>query len=181
MRPGGERERAKMDLETRYPDLPAKDVIGFFSKPFDLDELEKVMLNMTQAVWSTIHRFSPGLYIREIRIPAGVVAMGHFQKTVHLNIFLQGRVTMFNDQDGTTSELVAPMIFVGQPGRKCGYIHEEVVWLNIYPTEETDIEVLERTLLKKSDYSEEFFKGVDTRKHDIVINLLSEEVNQCQQ
>lgn len=57
---------------------------------------------------------------------------------------------MLND-DGTTTELVAPIIFTSKPGRKVGYIVEDMVWLNIYPTNETDIDKLEETFLTKSD------------------------------
>ena len=112
--------------------------------------LEVEMLKHEQADCPVYHHFSPGLYVREVNLPAGIVAIGHRQKTEHLNVFLQGRVTIVND-DGSTSELKAPMLFTGKPGRKIGYIHEKVVWLNIYPTEETDVETLESMFLEKSE------------------------------
>jgi len=114
-----------------------------------LIELEQKMLKLDQADCPVIHRFGPGVYIREVKIPAGALAIGHYQKCPHMNIFLQGRLTIVNN-DGTISELVAPMIFSAEPGRKCGYVHEDVVWLNIYPTDETDVEKLEATYLDKS-------------------------------
>lgn len=116
----------------------------------DIADIESRMLTQEQVECPVVHRFSPGLYIREVFMPAGTIALGHHQKHEHLNIFLKGSVTIVND-DLTTSELVAPMIFTGKPGRKFGYIHEDVVWLNIYPTNETDIETLEEILLDKSD------------------------------
>jgi len=116
----------------------------------DVQRLEKVMLAEEQVDCAVIHRFSPGVYIREVHIPAGTVAVGHYQKTRHLNIFLQGSVTMFNE-DGSRTDLTAPMIFTGEPGRKVGHIHEDLVWLNVYPTEETDIEILEGIYLDKSE------------------------------
>jgi hypothetical protein len=88
--------------------------------------------------------------MREVTIPSGSIAIGHHQNFEHMNIFLKGRVTMVNS-DGTTSELNAPMCFVGKPGRKIGYIHEDVVWLNVYPTEETSVEKLEAHYLTKSE------------------------------
>jgi len=54
------------------------------------------------------------------------------------------------NEDGSTTELVAPLFFVGKPGRKIGYVLEEVVWQNIYATTETDIDTLEATYLDKS-------------------------------
>lgn len=115
-----------------------------------VDALEILSLKEEQEDCPVIHSFSPGIYIREVHLSSGTFAIGHYQKKEHLNIFLKGKVTMLND-DGTTEYIEAPMKFIGQPGRKCGVIHEDVVWLNIYPTDETDIEILEDTYLDKSD------------------------------
>jgi len=115
-----------------------------------LPQMEKQMLNLPQEVAPVIHRFAPGLYIREVMLPGGTFAIGHEQTTEHLNIMLKGKVHM---ADGAT--LTAPMIFVGKPGRKCGFIEEDTVWLNVYATEETDVEKLEATYLKKSEVFKE--------------------------
>jgi len=115
-----------------------------------IPNIESAMLKCEQVDCPVIHRFSPGLYIREVRIPANSWALGHAQKKEHLNLFLQGRLTMYSE-DGTTMEMSAPMMFTGKPGRKFGFIHEDVVWLNVYPTDETDIETLEDIFLSKSD------------------------------
>lgn len=128
------------------------DILPVFEKAMaiGIGELEKEMLEMKQELAPVIHRFGPGVYIREVHLPKGIFAVGHHQNFDHMNVFLKGRVTILND-DGTTSDLVAPMIFVGKPGRKVGYIHEDVVWLNVYATEERDIETLENTFITKSD------------------------------
>jgi hypothetical protein len=118
-------------------------------RELSIPEIETRLLDLPQVDCPVIHRFGPGLYIREVRLPAGCVIVGHRQRYEHMNIFLQGRLTMLNP-DGSTMELSAPMMFTGAPGRKCGYIHEDVVWLNIYPTTETDVETLESTYLDKS-------------------------------
>jgi len=115
-----------------------------------VEELEKKMLAMPQVECPVVHFFAPGIAVREVSIPAGAFAIGHYQKFEHLNIMLKGRVTVIND-DGTTTELVAPMRFVGKPGRKIGYVHEDVVWQNIYATTETDVEKLEEYFMTKSE------------------------------
>jgi hypothetical protein len=116
----------------------------------DIVKAERSMLRLPQAECAVIHHFGPGLYVREVHMPAGILAVGHAQRFEHLNVFLKGRVRMLND-DGTTTDLVAPMMFVGKPGKKAGYVLEDVVWQNIYATDETDIEKLERMFLVKSD------------------------------
>jgi len=114
------------------------------------DILEPVLLQEKQVDCPVLHHFGPGIYIREVFIPKGTFAVGHKQKTIHLNIFLRGKVTMINE-DGSTYDLEAPMIFPSPPGRKIGYIHEDLVWLNVYATEETDVQKLEETYLEKSE------------------------------
>lgn len=116
-----------------------------------IERCEALMLdNPEQIDCPVIHHFSPGLYIREVKIPAGMFVMGHWQKKPHLNIFLRGRVTIVRELGDQPVDLVAPMIFTGEPGRKIGYTHEDVVWLNVYPTTETDVEKLEEMFLDKS-------------------------------
>ena len=110
---------------------------------------EADMLKLPQAECSVSHMFGPGVYIRQVTLPADTYAIGHHQNFEHQNIVLSGRVTMVNS-DGTTTEICAPAVFVGKPGRKIGYVHEDTVWLNVYPTEEKDIETLESKYIKKS-------------------------------
>lgn len=114
-----------------------------------VQRLEKHFLKEKQADCPVTHHFGPNIYIREVRIPAGTFSIGHYQKTEHLNIMLAGRVTIVNE-DGSHTELSAPQTFVAKPGRKIGYIHEDLIWQNVYATSETDIEKLEDMFLLKS-------------------------------
>lgn len=125
------------------------DVMRELADGRTVEQVEGLMLSCQQAEAPVVHRFGPGIYIREVTVPAGVMAVGHAQRFEHMNVMLKGRVTILND-NGTTTELVAPLVFVGKPGRKIGYVHEEMVWQNIYATTETDVEKLEATYLDKS-------------------------------
>ena len=116
----------------------------------DIDLIEKAMLEQPQAPCPVLHHFGPGIYIRELLLPAGTVAIGHKQKFEHLNIMLTGQVVMINP-DKSTKLLTAPMIFTAPPGRKIGYVIDSCVWLNIYATDETDIQMLENYYFDKSD------------------------------
>jgi len=62
--------------------------------------------------------------------------------------------------------LEAPMLFTGPPGRKCCYIIEDVVWLNIFPTLETDIETLEVMFLDMSDPTDQVETPFDAKERD---------------
>lgn len=111
---------------------------------------EQFMLSCDQAECPVIHHFGPGIYIRELHMKAGTMAIGHHQKHDHVNVLLKGRVLMLMD-DGSTNEVAAPLMFVGKPGRKIGWVLEDMVWQNIYATTETDIETIEAMFLDKSE------------------------------
>ncbi len=116
----------------------------------NIEFVESELMKQEQLSCPVVHSFGPGIYTREVRLPAGGIAIGHHQNFEHVNLFLKGKVSMVND-DGSVTVLTAPMQFVGKPGRKIGFIHEDVVWLNIYATNETDVEKLEAHYLTKSD------------------------------
>lgn len=114
----------------------------------DIQAITEASLALPQAECSVSHYFGHHIYIREVTIPAGVLAVGHYQKEKHNNIMLSGKIAMITD-DGVKI-LTAPLIFEGEPGRKIGLALETVVWQNIWATDETDIEVLEDMYLDKS-------------------------------
>lgn len=113
-------------------------------------QLEREMLEMPQADAPVVHRFGPGIYIREVTLRAGTIAIGHAQRCEHTNLMLAGAVAMLDPDTGAVRVLRAPLFFVGKPGRKIGYVLENTVWQNIYATEERDIGRLEDMLLDKS-------------------------------
>lgn len=118
----------------------------------DLDLIEAYMLTQPASEKASIpvhHHFGPGIYIRQITIPKGTIALGHEQRFSHTNILISGAVAMYSD-DGVTV-LQAPLIFTGKPGRKIGAAIEDCVWMNIFATDETDIEKLEEMIVAKSD------------------------------
>lgn len=121
----------------------------------DIDDMIKVMLEVEQADCPVMHHFAPGLYIREVRFPAGALVVGHIQRHPQMNVFIQGVVRMFNE-DGTDKVLEAPMTFMAPAGRKRGLVLEDVIWQNIYPNpdDERDIEKLEAKWLEQTPYFE---------------------------
>lgn len=125
----------------------ARDVMN----PAELEKLESHMLELPQVECPVVHHFGPGIYIREVTLPAGTFAVGHAQRHEHLNIMLSGSVAVLGD-DGQVKVLQAPMIFVGQPGRKVGVVLETCIWQNVYPNpdDERDVDALEAKWLDKS-------------------------------
>jgi SET domain len=122
------------------------------SSPAKLEQLESHMLELPQVECPVAHHFGPGIYIREVTLPAGAFAVGHAQRFEHLNIMLSGSVAILGDND-QVKILKAPMIFVGKPGRKIGVVLKTCVWQNVYPNpdDEHDVDALESKWLEKSE------------------------------
>ena len=112
--------------------------------------VEKEFLKEEQASCSVTHKFGPGIYIREVILPAGSMVVGHCHKQPHLNIMIAGRLALIGE-DGKSTELIAPYTFTAPAGRKIAYVYETVLWHNVYATEETDLEKLEEMFFTKSD------------------------------
>lgn len=94
------------------------------------------------------HHFSPGLYMREIFMPAGSIVIGKVHKTEHFNIIMQGACYIVHD-DGSHEELRAPMTFVSKGGvQKVLVITEDMIWLTTHVTEETDVQKIEAQIIE---------------------------------
>ena len=119
----------------------------------DLDKIEAVedfiLQNVPQEDCPLQHHFAPGIYMREILMRKGLVVIGHEHNTEHLNVVHTGSATVI--MDGVMHHIVAPAIFKSMPHvRKILYIHEDMLWSTIHPTEETNIDKLTETLVTKS-------------------------------
>lgn len=134
------------------------------------EELTVKMLQLPQVSCPVYHHFGEGVYIRELHIPAGTMALGHKQKYKHNNILLKGSLLIV-DKDENVIKLEAPMFFVGEPGQKKGIILEDVVWQNIFATTETNIDVLEQTYFEKSDVY------IENTKLNVLLNKAEQELD----
>lgn len=113
--------------------------------------LEEDMLNMpgAQTDCPVRHIFAPGLYAREMVIPKGIIIVGKIHKHAHVNTISKGKcsvITEFGEM-----ELIAPVTFVSKPGTKRVVIaNEETVWTTYHPSDETDLDKLEESIIAKS-------------------------------
>lgn len=115
-----------------------------------VEKLEAISLNFPQADAPVTHYFLPGLYMREVYLPAGTFAIGHAHKERCFDIILQGRGTIV--MNGVLKEVQAPSVGISEPfSRKIGCIKEPMRWITVHATEETDLGKLEAELIVKSD------------------------------
>ena len=114
-----------------------------------LDQIEAMMLAAPQIDISVSHHFGPGIYIRSGFMPAGIYAIGHSHKKPHMNMLTKGKLAIASDGDVRIIE--APYLFASEGGRKLVYVIDDAVLMNIYATDETDVDVIEETFVDKSD------------------------------
>ena len=125
----------------------------------DKDEYDKAvskcvdeLIKMEQVDAPVEHKFSPGVYVRQITMPAGTFVIGHKHKTQHLNIVMTGRAKVM--MNGIVEEIVAPCIFESQAGvQKVLLIEEDMVWATVHtnPDNCQDVVKLEESLIDVSE------------------------------
>ncbi len=112
-------------------------------------DLENVLLQMPQVELELEHFFAPGVYARQITVPAGVVLTGYIHKTEHLCIVSKGAIEI--RAEGETKLVTAPATFISKAGvKRAGYAIEDTVWTTIHATDCTDVPTLERELVVNS-------------------------------
>lgn len=109
--------------------------------------LEAAILDEPQTDCPTKHYFSPGLYAREMFIPAGTVLTGATHKVRHLAVFV-GDISVW--EHGQVKRLTGHHTFISEPGAKrVGYAHADTYCTGFFPTDKTDVAELERELIEE--------------------------------
>ncbi len=110
-------------------------------------ELQKEMRSMPQVEINTIHRFTDGVYSREITIPAGVSLVGAKHLTEHFYVISKGECVF---SDNTSQEaLSAPYHGTTSPGTKRAiYALTDTIITTFHATNETDINKIESDIIE---------------------------------
>lgn len=96
---------------------------------------------------SVTHRFTPGLYSREILMPKGTLLTSKIHRTEHQYVVLQGVAHVWTDDEGVVT-IKAPFVGITKPGtRRILFIEEDCRWITFHPTKETNIEQIEAELI----------------------------------
>lgn len=118
-----------------------------------MDEIEALMCkNFEPLTLPLVHRFTDGLYLRELAIPQGTIITSKTHKTQHQFILLKGVISVW-DNDGTEHILQAPHCGITQPNtRRIVYAWCDCLWTTIHPNPENkSLEYLELDLFEDYD------------------------------
>lgn len=104
------------------------------------------------------HRFSPGLYLREILMPKGTRIIGKIHSTEHFNVVLTGKCTVITAEG--IEEIEAPHTFISKAGvQKVVVVHEDCQWQTLHVTDKTDIDEIEKEVIVE-DYDQLLVDGL---------------------
>ena len=102
-----------------------------------IQSLESVLSKLPQVDIPVVHRYSGGIYAREITIPAGVMLTGRIYKEDHFDVMVYGDVTVTTDEG--RKRLTGFNISKGNTGKKrAGYTHAETRWITFCASDEMD-------------------------------------------
>jgi hypothetical protein len=133
------------------------DDLTVFTEQLQLKKIEDYMLTEKQLDLPVEHIFSGGIYIRQIFNPKGSFIMGKRHRHETCNILLSGELSIFMWTDIPPMRIKGPHIFTSKPNtKKFIYCHEDTIFLTIHPTDETDLEKLEKEFI----ISEEEYKSL---------------------
>jgi hypothetical protein len=99
----------------------------------------------------TLHHFIPGVYIREVRIPKGMIVTGRIHKTEHFCIVV-GDVEI--SCEDSHKRYGGYNTFKSQPGvKRALFTFEDTIFSTVHRTDETDTEKL-MSLMTAETYEE---------------------------
>lgn len=112
------------------------------------EDLKSMILSgeLVEADCPVTHRFSDGIYLREILMPKGTRIIGKIHATEHFNVLLTGKVTVITAEGSEYIE--APYTFISKAGvQKVVVIHEDCQWQTLHVTDKTDLEEIEKDVI----------------------------------
>jgi len=95
------------------------------------------------------HSFADGCYVREIFNPKGALIVTKIHKVAHPFFLLKGDMSILTEEG--VVRIKAPFYGITPAGTKrVIYAHEDIVFVTVHVTEETDLEKIEGQIIAKS-------------------------------
>ncbi len=117
-----------------------------------LNEFEQRLATMPPCPYQPVfQRLTPGLYMRTIRLSAGVVCTSKIHKTTHQFIVSRGVFEMWSEEGGLVMVDASkhPILGATKPGsRRAFRIIEETYFSLFFPTDCTDLSQIEAEMIE---------------------------------
>lgn len=95
------------------------------------------------------HFFSPGMYVRQIFIPAGTYIVGKLHRHKHPNFLMKGSVNVITESKGI-ERLEGPLTMISEAGTKRAlYAVTDLLWVTCHlnKSDTTDLAQLEKEII----------------------------------
>jgi hypothetical protein len=123
---------------TIQENIDAQSVQGFGDPNDFLNQADVEILKMPPRECPLIHRFTPGMYIREIFMPKDTILTTLLHLTTHPFFVLQGDVSVYYNGI-PTQRYKAPYTGITEAGtRRMLFTHEDTIWTTCHVTDLTD-------------------------------------------
>lgn len=149
-------------METPVEEINLPILVDAFAAPADqavgdvvavsvrgkIENIEAEMLKHPQVDCPLLHLFAPGVYARQITIPAGTVLTGKMHLHDDINVLLSGEIDVMTEYG--MQRMVGPNMFVAKAEtKKLGHAITDVVWVTFHanPQDITDVDALVATLV----------------------------------
>jgi hypothetical protein len=105
------------------------------------------MAQLPQVECPLVHRFTPGMYSRELTVPKGTMGVTQIHLTEHQFVVSKGRILIWSPGGGV-HEITAPHHGITKPGTvRMAVALEDTIWTTFHVTTETDVAELEKQLV----------------------------------
>ena len=121
----------------------------FLSRPDQqmIDDLEARLIQFPQVDLKVVHRFTPGLYIRETHAPAGMIFTSKIHLKEHPFVISKGVCHVWTEGQGWV-RYSAPFTGVTKPlTRRALFIEEDTIWVTFHPTLKETVEEVEAEII----------------------------------
>jgi hypothetical protein len=117
-------------IRERFEDLP--------EGAENIDVIEEAILKFPQIDLPLVHRFTPGLYIRECFLPKNSLVTSVVHKKTHPFVISQGDISVWT-KETPAQRLKAPHTGITMAGtRRLLFAHEDTIWTTFHVTDELD-------------------------------------------
>ena len=127
-----------------------KEIESIQDNPDDfIDKIEQGLVEYAPAECPLVHRFTKGMYIREIFIPKGTLLTSMKHKTEHPFVISQGEIAVMSANENKVV-YKAPFTGITAPQtRRVLYALEDTIWTTFHVTDKTDVEEIGAEILEE--------------------------------
>ena len=131
-------------------------------------EVIKTLSKEEQVNLNEKHLFADGMYCRHGLMPKGSIIIGHRHKKTAINVLASGSMLIKLNMEDDWEKVEAPFVNSTEGGlRKIIYTLEDCFFMNIFRTDETELDKLYEECVYKEEGSKPHLEAEETKKRKL--------------